>query len=309
MMRNHKIPTGLPQQNFSMHVTVPVTNPNAMSYNPGAASLGSQALAAATASLSDSGMLSPPQASLHRNVVSGGGPQRPPSTGSAGAMLAAPDLSMPNGLVSSPADAHWLCGVTTLHFSPTRFLSPAGHCLGSNSSLPGGIGSVLSGMPTCEGTVALVAAGGAVARSALSVVKRRPLCTYLRLSQALTTGCEEEEEEEGKRGGGGGGGGPLSKQAGEGHCLTLAAWAIACHSALAAPSPPYQAQTWHAFASPTPHHTSVVCVVPRQECREVLWITDRAQGAVVRIQALILAELRHFWPGSGLDLACSRCFV
>ncbi|XP_052386993.1 myocyte-specific enhancer factor 2A-like isoform X14 [Carassius gibelio] len=75
-------PTALPPQNFSMHVAVPVTNPNAMSYNPGA-SLSSQSLSAATASLSDSAMLSPPQGSLHRNLVSAGPPQRPPSTGSA----------------------------------------------------------------------------------------------------------------------------------------------------------------------------------------------------------------------------------
>ncbi|XP_051725675.1 myocyte enhancer factor 2aa isoform X3 [Ctenopharyngodon idella] len=75
-------PTALPPQNFSMHVAVPVTNPNAMSYNPGA-SLSSQSLSAATASLSDGAMLSPPQGSLHRNVVSAGPPQRPPSTGSA----------------------------------------------------------------------------------------------------------------------------------------------------------------------------------------------------------------------------------
>ncbi|XP_043119979.1 myocyte enhancer factor 2aa isoform X7 [Puntigrus tetrazona] len=83
MMRNHKIPTALPPQSFSMHVAVPVTNPNAMSYNPGA-SLSSQSLSAAAASLSDGAMLSPPQGSLHRNVVSAGPPQRPPSTGSAG---------------------------------------------------------------------------------------------------------------------------------------------------------------------------------------------------------------------------------
>ncbi|XP_052437668.1 myocyte-specific enhancer factor 2A-like isoform X5 [Carassius gibelio] len=82
MMRNHKIPTALPPQNFSMHVAVPVTNPNAMSYNPGA-SLSSQSLSAAAASLSDGAMLSPPQGSLHRNVVSAGPPQRPSSTGSA----------------------------------------------------------------------------------------------------------------------------------------------------------------------------------------------------------------------------------
>ncbi|XP_037306580.1 myocyte enhancer factor 2aa isoform X2 [Pungitius pungitius] len=72
-------PSALPQQNFSMHVAVPVSNPNAM-YQPGG-TLGSQALAAAAASLSDSGMLSPPQASLHRNVGSSGGPQRPTSAG------------------------------------------------------------------------------------------------------------------------------------------------------------------------------------------------------------------------------------
>ncbi|XP_042631139.1 myocyte-specific enhancer factor 2A-like isoform X9 [Cyprinus carpio] len=76
-------PTALPPQNFSMHVAVPVTNPNAMSYNHGA-SLSSQSLSAATASLSDGAMLSPPQGSLHRNLVSAGPPQRPPSTGSAG---------------------------------------------------------------------------------------------------------------------------------------------------------------------------------------------------------------------------------
>ncbi|MEQ2211532.1 hypothetical protein XENOCAPTIV_005341 [Xenoophorus captivus] len=53
-----------------MHVAVPVSNP-AM-YQAGG-NLGSQALAAATASLNESGMLSPPQASLHRNVGSGNG--------------------------------------------------------------------------------------------------------------------------------------------------------------------------------------------------------------------------------------------
>uniref|UniRef100_A0A3P9K403 Myocyte enhancer factor 2aa n=1 Tax=Oryzias latipes TaxID=8090 RepID=A0A3P9K403_ORYLA len=75
-------PTALPQQNFSMHVAVPVSNPNAM-YQAGG-NQGSQALAAATASLSESGMLSPPQTSVHRNAGSGGGSQRPISTGGAG---------------------------------------------------------------------------------------------------------------------------------------------------------------------------------------------------------------------------------
>ncbi|KAM5207222.1 myocyte-specific enhancer factor 2A isoform 21-T35 [Hipposideros larvatus] len=75
-------PPGLPPQNFSMSVTVPVSSPNALSYtNPGS-SLVSQSLAA-TSTLADSSMLSPPQATLHRNV-SPGAPQRPPSTGSAG---------------------------------------------------------------------------------------------------------------------------------------------------------------------------------------------------------------------------------
>ncbi|CAI5664285.1 myocyte enhancer factor 2aa isoform X4 [Oreochromis niloticus] len=94
-------PTALPQQNFSMHVAVPVSNPNAM-YQAGG-TLGSQGLAAATASLSESGMLSPPQASLHRNVGSGGGSQRPTSAGSAGGMLDTTDLSVPSGAGSSPA--------------------------------------------------------------------------------------------------------------------------------------------------------------------------------------------------------------
>ncbi|XP_015820032.1 myocyte enhancer factor 2aa isoform X5 [Nothobranchius furzeri] len=101
MMRNHKIPTALPQQNFSMHVAVPVSNPNAM-YQAGG-NLGSQALAAAASSLSESGMLSPPQASLHRNVGSGGGSQRPTSAGSAGGMLDTTDLSVPSGAGCSPA--------------------------------------------------------------------------------------------------------------------------------------------------------------------------------------------------------------
>ncbi|XP_023601019.1 myocyte-specific enhancer factor 2A isoform X6 [Myotis lucifugus] len=100
MMRNHKIAPGLPPQNFSMSVTVPVSSPNALSYtNPGSA-LVSPALAAGSA-LADSGMLSSPQAALHR-TVSPGAPQRPPSTGSAGGMLSSSDLTVPNGAGSSP---------------------------------------------------------------------------------------------------------------------------------------------------------------------------------------------------------------
>ncbi|XP_023970739.1 myocyte-specific enhancer factor 2A isoform X5 [Physeter macrocephalus] len=100
MMRNHKIAPGLPPQNFSMSVTVPVTSPSALSYtNPGS-SLVSPSLAASS-TLADSNMLSPPQATLHRNV-SPGAPQRPPSTGSAGGMLSTSDLAVPNGAGSSP---------------------------------------------------------------------------------------------------------------------------------------------------------------------------------------------------------------
>ncbi|XP_076400737.1 myocyte-specific enhancer factor 2A isoform X1 [Peromyscus maniculatus bairdii] len=100
MMRNHKIAPGLPPQNFSMSVTVPVTSPNALSYtNPGS-SLVSPSLAA-SATLADSSMLSPPPATLHRNV-SPGAPQRPPSTGSASGMLSTTDLTVPNGAGNSP---------------------------------------------------------------------------------------------------------------------------------------------------------------------------------------------------------------
>ncbi|XP_070827486.1 myocyte enhancer factor 2aa isoform X4 [Chaetodon trifascialis] len=117
-------PTALPQQNFSMHVAVPVSNPNAM-YQPGG-TLGSQALAAATASLSDSGMLSPPQASLHRNVGSNGGPQRPTSAGSAGGMLDTTDLSVPSGVGSSPAGN----GYVNPRGSPGVLSTPSGNGLG-----------------------------------------------------------------------------------------------------------------------------------------------------------------------------------
>uniref|UniRef100_A0A8D2AQ32 Myocyte enhancer factor 2A n=1 Tax=Sciurus vulgaris TaxID=55149 RepID=A0A8D2AQ32_SCIVU len=93
-------PPGLPPQNFSMSVTVPVTSPNALSYtNPGS-SLVSPSLAASS-SLADSSMLSPPPATLHRNV-SPGAPQRPPSTGNASGMLSTTDLTVPNGAGSSP---------------------------------------------------------------------------------------------------------------------------------------------------------------------------------------------------------------
>ncbi|XP_053128211.1 myocyte-specific enhancer factor 2A isoform X5 [Hemicordylus capensis] len=100
MMRNHKIAPGLPPQNFSMSVTVPVSSPNTLTYSNPGSSLVSTALAASS-TLTDTTMLTPPQASLHRNV-SPGGSQRPPSTGSASSMLSTTDLSVPNGAGSSP---------------------------------------------------------------------------------------------------------------------------------------------------------------------------------------------------------------
>ncbi|XP_028813220.1 myocyte enhancer factor 2aa isoform X6 [Denticeps clupeoides] len=120
-------PTPLPQQNFSMHVAVPVTNPSAMSYNPGS-SLGTQALAAATPSLSDSAMLSPPQGSLHRNVGPAGAPQRPPSTGSAG-----------NGFVN-PRGSPGLLGTSSGNglgkVMPTKSPPPPGGNMGIGSRKP-----------------------------------------------------------------------------------------------------------------------------------------------------------------------------
>ncbi|XP_075288187.1 myocyte-specific enhancer factor 2A isoform X4 [Opisthocomus hoazin] len=93
-------PPGLPAQNFSMSVTVPVSNPNTLTYSNPGSSLVSPSLAASS-SLTDTTMLSPPQTSLHRNV-SPGAPQRPPSTGNAGGMLGTTDLAVPNGAGTSP---------------------------------------------------------------------------------------------------------------------------------------------------------------------------------------------------------------
>ncbi|XP_038003542.1 myocyte-specific enhancer factor 2A isoform X5 [Motacilla alba alba] len=100
MMRNHKIAPGLPAPNFSMSVTVPVSNPNTLTYSNPGSSLVSPSLAASS-SLTDTTMLSPPQSALHRNV-SPGAPQRPPSAGNAGGMLGTTDLSVPNGAGTSP---------------------------------------------------------------------------------------------------------------------------------------------------------------------------------------------------------------
>ncbi|NXJ46623.1 MEF2A factor, partial [Spizaetus tyrannus] len=93
-------PPGLPAQNFSMSVTVPVSNPNTLTYSNPGSSLVSPSLAASS-SLTDTTMLSPPQTTLHRNV-SPGAPQRPPSTGNAGGMLGTTELTVPNGAGTSP---------------------------------------------------------------------------------------------------------------------------------------------------------------------------------------------------------------
>ncbi|KAK5874493.1 hypothetical protein PBY51_019433 [Eleginops maclovinus] len=80
MMKSHKLTTNLPQQNF-MH--------GSMAYSPGGGGgATSQALAAATAALADSGILSSPHTNLHRNINPS---QRPPSTG-----------NTVNGFVGSP---------------------------------------------------------------------------------------------------------------------------------------------------------------------------------------------------------------
>ncbi|KAM8973224.1 myocyte-specific enhancer factor 2A isoform 5-T5 [Pelodytes ibericus] len=113
-------PPGLPQQNFSMSVTVPVSNPNTLSYSSQGNTLVTASLAAST-SLTDASMLSPPQTALHRNVVSPGIPQRPSSTGNAGGMLGTADISVPNGADSSPIGN----GFVNPRASPS-LLGPAG---------------------------------------------------------------------------------------------------------------------------------------------------------------------------------------
>ncbi|XP_067089989.1 myocyte enhancer factor 2aa isoform X2 [Osmerus mordax] len=120
-------PAALPQQNFSMHVAVPVSNHNAMAYQHGGP-LSTQALAAGTASLSDSGMLSPPQASLHRNVGSSGGPQRPPSAGNAGNGFINPRGSP--GLLATPS------GNGVGKVMPTKSPPPPGGNMGMGGRKP-----------------------------------------------------------------------------------------------------------------------------------------------------------------------------
>ncbi|XP_007988743.1 myocyte-specific enhancer factor 2A isoform X2 [Chlorocebus sabaeus] len=140
MMRNHKIAPGLPPQNFSMSVTVPVTSPNALSYtNPGSA-LVSPSLAASS-TLTDSSMLSPPQTTLHRNV-SPGAPQRPPSTGNAGGMLSTTDLSVPNGAGSSPVGNGFVNSRASPNLIGTTGANSLGKVMPTKSPPPPGGGNL-----------------------------------------------------------------------------------------------------------------------------------------------------------------------
>uniref|UniRef100_A0A8C5M700 Myocyte enhancer factor 2A n=1 Tax=Leptobrachium leishanense TaxID=445787 RepID=A0A8C5M700_9ANUR len=147
MMRNHKIAPGLPQQNFSMSVTVPVSDPNTLSYSSPVNTLVTASLVAST-SLTDANMLSPPQTTLHRNVVSPGLPQRPSSTGNAGIMLGTADISVPNGAGGSPVGNGFVNpraspnqlgpngGNGMGKVMPTKSPPPPGGNLGMNSRKP-----------------------------------------------------------------------------------------------------------------------------------------------------------------------------
>uniref|UniRef100_A0A8C6FNE0 Myocyte enhancer factor 2A n=1 Tax=Moschus moschiferus TaxID=68415 RepID=A0A8C6FNE0_MOSMO len=133
-------PPGLPPQNFSMSVTVPVTSPSALSYtNPGS-SLVSPSLAASSA-LADASMLSPPQATLHRNV-SPGAPQRPPSTGSAGGMLSTSDLTVPNGAGSSPVGNGFVNSRASPNLIGTTGANSLGKVMPTKSPPPPGGGNL-----------------------------------------------------------------------------------------------------------------------------------------------------------------------
>ncbi|ELK24192.1 Myocyte-specific enhancer factor 2A like protein [Myotis davidii] len=113
MMRNHKIAPGLPPQNFSMSVTVPVSSPNALSYtSPG------------------SGPLSP------------GAPPRPPSTGSAGGMLSSSDLTVPNGAGSSPVGNGFVNSRASPNLIGTTGANSLGRVMPTKSPPPPGGGSL-----------------------------------------------------------------------------------------------------------------------------------------------------------------------
>ncbi|KAG9345291.1 hypothetical protein JZ751_009837 [Albula glossodonta] len=88
--------SAVPPPTFSMPVTVPVSNQNALQFsNPSSALVTTSFV---TSSLTDPRLLSPQQPSLQRNTVSPGLPQRPAS---AGALLGG-DLNNSNGACPSP---------------------------------------------------------------------------------------------------------------------------------------------------------------------------------------------------------------
>ncbi|XP_006771840.1 PREDICTED: myocyte-specific enhancer factor 2A [Myotis davidii] len=112
MMRNHKIAPGLPPQNFSMSVTVPVSSPNALSYtSPG-------------------------------RPLSPGAPPRPPSTGSAGGMLSSSDLTVPNGAGSSPVGNGFVNSRASPNLIGTTGANSLGRVMPTKSPPPPGGGSL-----------------------------------------------------------------------------------------------------------------------------------------------------------------------
>uniref|UniRef100_A0A5F9D2E3 Myocyte enhancer factor 2A n=1 Tax=Oryctolagus cuniculus TaxID=9986 RepID=A0A5F9D2E3_RABIT len=133
-------PPGLPPQNFSMSVTVPVTSPSALPYSNPGNSLVSPSLAASS-TLADSSMLSPPQATLHRNV-SPGAPQRPPSTGNAGGMLSTTDLTMPNGAGGSPVGNGFVNSRASPNLIGTTGANSLGKVMPTKSPPPPGGGNL-----------------------------------------------------------------------------------------------------------------------------------------------------------------------
>ncbi|XP_066096504.1 myocyte-specific enhancer factor 2A isoform X2 [Saccopteryx bilineata] len=133
-------PPGLPPQSFSMSVTVPVSSPTALSYSSPGGSLVSPSLATSS-TLADASMLSPPQATLHRNV-SPGTPQRPPSTGSAGGMLSTSDLTVPNGSGSSPVGNGFVNSRASPNLIGTTGTNSLGKVMPTKSPPPPGGGSL-----------------------------------------------------------------------------------------------------------------------------------------------------------------------
>uniref|UniRef100_W5MNE8 Myocyte enhancer factor 2d n=1 Tax=Lepisosteus oculatus TaxID=7918 RepID=W5MNE8_LEPOC len=102
MMQSYRLSSAVPPPTFSMPVTVPVSNQNALQFsNPSGALVTTSFV---TSSLSDPRLLSPQQPALQRNTVSPGLPQRPASAvgSTAGYFIALSDLNNSNGACPSP---------------------------------------------------------------------------------------------------------------------------------------------------------------------------------------------------------------